>query len=176
MERQSFFSDNGNRKTIFLNDTNFSFPRSKNFSGNPEKNRFGGNTRQAQIEIRDPQMAQDIIDSGVRVSVWQRNEESDPVYSITAIAKYRNRNGEELQSPPEIILISGQTRRHLTEETVKMLDGIRTERVDVTIAACLNDKGTYTNYIRTMHVYQALGDDPLAGEMFDDEDEEIPFA
>lgn len=161
----SFLKDNGNRKTIYLENTRLIFQT--NFEGDPSKDKFGSNSRTATVVIQEPELAQDLINAGIRVNAYER-EDRDTQYSMKLIASYRNRQGEPVQYPPEIILISGKAREVLTEETVGRLDHIRTGRIDVTIGSSLNNRDTFTNYIRTMHVYQDFGDDPLAGRFADE--------
>lgn len=178
-------------KTIAIDDTRFIF--ATNFSGLPENDRFGDTRRKANVLIPDPEQAKDLIKSGFKVRETKPRQDDDPDefvpdYFVTAVLKYRNRNGLPVKYPPKVYLVSGDADPILLdEETVGQIDAMRIKNVNIILNAYEYDpvNNAYSLYIRTMYVEQDLDDDPYAAryrsrrqamdDEYDEDGERLPF-
>ena len=157
-------------KTLAIDNTKFIF--ATNFAGDPTKDRYNDARPKANIIIPDPEQAKDLIKAGVRVRETRPRPDDDPddfqpEYFITALLKYRGKNGLPVKYPPKVFLVSGDSEPVLLdEETVKQIDTMRVHNVNVILNSYEYDAGKLSLYIRTMYVEQDLYDDPYAHRWF----------
>lgn len=148
------------RKVIFIDDTKFIYQT--NFSGDPDRDRFGSDTRKGNIIIPDINQAQELIDMGVNVrqTVPKPGEEDGFVttYFANITANY------ESNWPPKIYLVTGDSEpRLLDENTVKLIDTCYVRNVNAVLNPYFNpNTGRCSLYIKTMYVEQDMDDDPYA--------------
>ena len=155
---------------VFIDNTRFIFKT--NFSGDPKRDNFGSDRRKASVIIPDPELAKELIKSGFTVKETGPREDDDPntfvpEFHTTVLLSYRDRNGEEVRYPPKVYLVSGDNEpRLLDEESVREIDEMRIENVDVVLNPYQHNvnEGRKTLYIRTMYVVQKLDDDPYAAK------------
>ena len=164
-------------KIISIENTRFIFKR--NFSGDPERDRFKSSQRKANVVIPDIEQAREMIDAGFNVKLTKPKEGEEegfvPRYYVSVTVNY------DSTWPPKVFLVSGDNDpRPLDEETIGMLDTIPVENVDVILNPREWSPNRYTLYVRTMYVTQGLSDDPFAAKYarrsrkFDPAEEEYP--
>lgn len=157
-----------NSGNIAIDNTQFIFRT--NFSGNPANDRYGDSRRKANLLIPDPAQAQALIEDGFKVRQTSPRPDDDPntfvpKFYITALLKYRDKNGVPMKYPPKVYLVEPEREPVLlNEETVNMIDDIRVKNVKVILNSYEYDpiNGGRSLYIRTMYVEQDLEDDPYA--------------
>ena len=147
-------------KLISIENTRFIFET--NFSGDPERDRFGSFSRKVNIIIPDVEQANDLIDAGFNVRETKpRQDEGDdfePTYFVAARINY------DTDWPPKIYLVSGDAEpRLLDEDTVDILDHTYVRNVNVVLNPYTNTRtNTKSLYVRTMYVEQDIEEDPFA--------------
>ena len=152
---------------IYLDDTNFKRwgkMASTNLAGDPNRNKWHNDTRDCELVIPDEQLALEMIDLGFNVRKTGELEDSiyPTEYYIRAIANYKTSN-----NPPRIYLVEPNCPPVLMdEESVGRIDLIDVSNVNVVLNSWVNQKGTYTLFIDTMYVEQALQNDPYAERYF----------
>lgn len=148
------------RRLITIEDTNFIWRT--NFSGDPERDGFGNDARQANIVIPDEGMAKDLADEGFNIKVTKPREGEEegftPRYYVSVKINFDSFN------PPRIYLVSGDADPLLLdEESVDILDRCEVLNVNATLSPYENPKtGRKSLYVRTMYVEQDIEDDPFA--------------
>lgn len=156
------------RNMIAIDNTRFIFQT--NFAGDPQKDRFGDSRRKCNILIPDPDQARDLVKAGFTVRETKPRQDEDPSdfqpeYFVTAILKYRNRNGIPVKYPPKVYLVNEYNEPMLqTEDTIALLDDMRISNVNVILTPYEYDPANHgmSLYIRTMYVEQDMDDDPYA--------------
>ena len=161
-------------KMIAIENSRFIFKT--NFSGDPERDRYGSSVRKGNLVIPDPMQARELIDAGFNVKMTKprEGEEEDfvPTYYVSVIVNF------DSNWPPNIYLVNERGEaRPLDDETISTIDKIRVKNVN----AILNPhkwKDGFTMYVKTMYVEQSLEDDPFASRYAkadEDEPEALPF-
>ena len=147
-------------KLIRIDDTNFIYWT--NFAGDPDRDRFGSDTRRANIIIPDPAQARELMDAGFNVRRTEPKEgEEDgfiPTYFVAVNASY------DSKWPPKIYLVSGNSEPVLLDEdTVGTIDDCRVRNVNVILNPYYSAKTRrFSLYVRTMYVEQDVESDPFA--------------
>lgn len=158
------------RRLISIEDTNFIFRT--NFSGDPERDRFGSMERRANIKIPDYNQAMDLIDMGFNVKCTKPKEGEEegfiPEYYIAVKVNY------DTKFPPKICLVSGDSEPvDLNQDTVGQIDYCYVRNVNVVLNPYTNPiTGHSSMYVRTMYVEQDIADDPFAHRYVRRRDEE----
>ncbi len=148
------------RRLISIENTNFIWMT--NFAGDPERDSFGSDARQANIIIPDHMQARMLIDEGFNVKSTRPKEGEEegfiPTYYVNVKVNY------DTNWPPKIYLVSGNSEpRELTEETVALIDRAYVRNVNAVLNPYQNARtGTKSLYVRTMYVEQDIEDDPFA--------------
>ena len=148
------------RKLVSIEDTNFIY--STNFSGDPERDSFGNDARQANIIIPDPEMAEELRTEGFNVKETKPREGDEegfePTYFVVVKVNFDSFN------PPRIYLVSGDADPLLLdEESIDILDRCQILNVNATLNPYENPRtGRKSLYVRTMYVEQDLEEDPFA--------------
>lgn len=148
------------RKLISIEDTNFIWRT--NFSGDPERDSFGSDARQANLIIPNPAMAEDLIAEGYNIKHTkpQEGEEEgfEPRYFVSVKVNFNSFN------PPRIYLVSGDADPLLLDkESIDILDRCQVLNVNATLNPYENPRtGRKSLYVRTMYVEQDIEDDPFA--------------
>lgn len=148
------------RKLISLEDTNFIWMT--NFSGDPERDNFGSDARQANIIIPDPALAEELLAEGYNVKQTKPREGEEegfePRYFISIKVNFDSFN------PPRIYLVSGDADPLLLdEESIDIIDRCQVLNVNATLNPYENPRtGRKSLYVRTMYVEQDIEDDPFA--------------
>ena len=156
------------KRLISIENTNFIFRT--NFSGDPERDSFGSDTRKANVIIPDPDQAQELIDAGfnVRSTKPKPGEEEGfvPTYFVSVNVNY------DTDWPPKIYLVTGNSEpRLLDEESIDILDKCYVLNVNVILNPYQNQRnGRSSLYVRTMYVEQDIEDDPFAHRYLRDEE------
>lgn len=151
-----------NRKNVInIDDTRFIF--NTNFSGDPERDRFGSNRRVFNIVIPDPQQAEALIALGVNVKQTRPNPNRvyEGEFRPTFYAKV-NVNMES-DYPPHIYWISPDGNRiQCTADMLRELDYIRVKKVDCQCKLYRSSRHpeTMSLYADILYVYQDLDYDP----------------
>lgn len=148
------------KRLIRIDDTKFIYIT--NFSGDPDRDRFGNAARRANLIIPDHDQAREMIDAGFNVKRTEpRPDEEEgfvPTYFVAVNINY------DTDWPPKIYLVSGDAEpRLLDEESVGILDKFRAINVNAVLNPYYNQRtGRSSLYVRTMYVEQDLEDDPYA--------------
>lgn len=157
---------NTNTSIIALDNTRFIY--ATNLAGDPRADRFGDARPKANIIIPDPDQAKELIKAGIKVRETRPRQDDDPdtfqpEYFVTALLKYRTRDGAKVKYPPKVYLVSGDSEPVLLDEdSVKQIDTMRVQNVNVILNPYEYEPGKVSLYIRTMYVEQRLDDDPYA--------------
>ena len=164
---------------LFVENTRFIF--NTNFSGDPNRDKYGSSERKANLVIPDIAMARQLIDEGFNVKMTKPRdgdeEEFVPTYYIVVKLAYRNRNGEPKQWPPKVLLVVGDSVTELDEESV---DYAWIDRVNVVLNKYESERGK-SLYIKTLEVFQHVEDDPILarharkGQVMHDSDNDVNF-
>ena len=154
----AFNNEQNERKLISIEDTSFIFET--NFSGDPERDRFGSFARKVNIVIPDIDQANELIEAGFNVRETKpRPDDEDfvPTYFVAARINY------DTEWPPKIYLVSGDAEpRLLDEDSVGILDHIYVRNVDVVLNPYTNARtNTKSLYVRNMYVTQDIEEDPF---------------
>lgn len=145
---------------IKIEDARFIF--NTNFAGDPERDSFGSDARQANITIPDYEQAMDLLEEGFNVKQTKPKpgEEEDfvPTYFVNIKVNYNT------DWPPKIYLVSGDSEPvELTEDTISTLDRCYVLNVNAILNPYENSRtGRKSLYVRTMYVEQDIEDDPFA--------------
>lgn len=118
----------------------------KNFSGKPGKFNKDGQRNFALI-IPDPQQAENLMNEGWNIRV-NETWDDQPVYYLNVSVAYNH-------SKPMIILVSGNNRTLLDEDTVEMLDWAEILNIDLIIRPYnweINGNKGVKAYLKTMYV------------------------
>ena len=148
------------KKLIRIDNTRFIYQT--NFSGDPERDRFGSVARKANVVIPDAEQAEELLAAGFNVKQTKpRPDEEDdfvPTYFVPVVANY------DSAWPPKVYLVSGnQEPRLLDAETVGLIDRCYVLNVNVMLNPYTNSRtGKSSLYIRTMYVEQDVEEDPYA--------------
>lgn len=133
-----------------------------NFSGDPERDRFGSEARQLNLVIPDEEQARDLIDEGYNVKQTRPREddgdEFEPTYYVNVKLNYNS------DYPPRVYLVSGDSEPVLLdEESVDMLDRCYILNINVVLNPYHNQRTDRKSlYVRTMYVEQDVEEDPFA--------------
>ena len=167
---------------LFVENTRFIF--STNFSGDPNRDKYGNTERKANLVIPDISMARQLIDEGFNVKMTKPREGDEegfvPTYDVVIKLAYRNRNGEPKQWPPKVLLVVEDSVTELDEESVSCIDYAWIDRVNVVLNKYESDRGK-SLYIKTMEVFQRVEDDPILarharkGRIMHDPDDDVNF-
>lgn len=151
------------RQKVNIDDTRFIF--STNFSGDPERDRFGSKTRRANVVIPTKEQAQALLLMGVNVKMTKPNPERqyddpfEPEYYVPIIVNM------ESKWPPHVFWITPEGRKlQCTIDTIGQLDYIRTKNVCVQANLVENKRnpGAFSLYADVMYVEQDVDADPYA--------------
>lgn len=150
------------RNLITIENSRFIFQT--NFSGDPKRDRFGSDARQANLVIPSQEQAMQLLDMGFNVRETKprpgEEEEFVPTYFINVKANY------DTEWPPKIYIIAGDSDRQLLdEESVGCIDTAYILNVDAVLNPYENQRtGTKSLYVRTMYVTQDVEEDPFAAK------------
>ena len=148
------------RRLISIENTNFIWRT--NFSGDPERDSFGNDARQANLIIPDEEQALELMREGFNVKKTKPREGEEegfvPTYYVSIKVNY------DTNWPPKICLVSGDSEPvELTEETIDILDKCYVLNVNAILNPYQNPRtGRSSLYVRTMYVEQDIEDDPFA--------------
>lgn len=148
------------RRLISIENTNFIWRT--NFSGDPERDTYGSDARQANIIIPDPEQAMQLIEEGFNVKSTKPREGEEegfvPTYFVSIKVNY------DTEWPPKIYLVSGDAEPVLLDErTISHLDRCYVLNVNAILNPYQNQRtGRSSLYVRTMYVEQDIEDDPFA--------------
>lgn len=162
-------------KIITIENTRFIF--ATNFSGDPERDTYGDDSRKANIIIPTKEQADDLAEQGFnvkRTSPKPGEEEGFvPAYFIAVRVNYNS------EWPPKIYLVSGNSEpRLLDESTISTLDKIYVTNVNAVLNPYYSERNkTWSLYVKTMYVEQDVDDDPFVARYrkSNNEDEVLPF-
>ena len=116
------------RKIIAIDDTRFIFKT--NFSGDPERDRFGSDARKANVMIPSEEQARELADMGFNVKMTKPREGQEEDFMPTAFVPIRV--NYDSYYPPKVYLVSGNAEPVLLdEETIGTLDGVYVANVNV---------------------------------------------
>lgn len=150
----------GEKKIISIENTRFIWKT--NFSGDPERDSFGSDARQASIVIPDPDLAEELMDEGFNIKMTKskpgEEEGFEPTYYVTVKVNY------DTNWPPKIYLVSGDNEPLLLDEdSVDLIDSCYVINVNAVLNPYHNPRTNKKSlYVRTMYVEQDLEDDPFA--------------
>lgn len=151
-----------NNMTVEFENTHFIFQT--NFSGDPNRDRFGSNRRKVNIVIPTKQMADDLASRGINVRQTRPKPDRvyedgfDVTYFVTVIIYM------ESKWPPRIYWVTPAGNCiEMDVNTISQMDYIRVKKVD-----CLckmvekkNNPGEYSLYANIMYVTQDMNPDPF---------------
>lgn len=145
---------------IVIEGTTFIFKT--NFSGDPERDKYGSDQRKANLIIPDIELARELIDEGFNVKLTKPKEGEEegfvPKYFISIKLNY------ESKWPPRVYLVTSSGKSvPLDAKSVECIDYMWVENVNVVLNKYegLNGKSLY---IRSMEVFQMVDDDPIAAK------------
>lgn len=164
-----------NSKIITIENTRFIFIT--NFSGDPERDAYGDDSRKANIIIPTKEQADDLAEQGFNVKYTSpkpgEEEGFNPTYFIAVRVNY------DSEWPPKIYLVSGNAEpRLLDESTISTLDKIYVTNVNAVLNPYYSERNkTWSLYVKTMYVEQDIDDDPFAARYrkSNNEEETLPF-
>jgi hypothetical protein len=159
------------RKIIAIDDTRFIFKT--NFSGDPERDRFGSDARKANVIIPNEEQARELADMGFNVKVTKPREGQEEDFVPTAFVPIRV--NYDSYYPPKVYLVSGNAEPVLLdEETIGTLDGVYVANVNVILNPYQNKQtGKLSLYVKTMYVEQNIDEDPYASRYGKRRDEDM---
>lgn len=148
------------KKLIAIENTKFIFKT--NFSGDPERDSYGNDSRKANIIIPTEAQALELKEEGFNVKQTAPKDPDDenyiPRYFVQVSANYAS------DWPPQIWLVSGNAAPVLLDETsVGIIDKVYVTNVNIVLNPYLNQKTKKNSlYIKTMYVEQDVESDPFA--------------
>lgn len=154
------------KRLIMLEDTEFIY--TTNFSGDPERDRFGSDARKVNIVIPTEEQALRMISEGINVRQTNPPEGEEegfvPKYFVAATLNYGSK------FPPKVYLVSGDAEpRELDEQSVGILDDCSIKNVNAVLNPWDNVRtGRKSLFVKTMYVEQDISDDPFRGRYFND--------
>lgn len=164
---------------VFIEDSKFIF--NTNFEGNPDKDKYRSAQRKGNVRLTEEQ-AKDLIAKGYNVKKTKPKEgyedEYEPQYYISVKMKWKS---EGAKSDPRVFLISGDNSVRLDANSVRMIDDIWVEKVNIKANPYVNkNDGRISLYINVMYVWQNIDEDPWANkygtvDAVEPDDDEIPF-
>ena len=116
------------RQKVNIDDTRFIF--TTNFSGDPERDRFGSDQRRVNVVIPTEELAQHLLDLGVKVKQTKPNPERtyDEPFVPTLYVPVNIKMDSKW--PPHIYWVTTAGKRLLcNEDTISQLDFIRVKNV-----------------------------------------------
>ena len=142
----------------------------KNFEGRGDTfNREGD--RNFSLRLRDPDTADALIEKGWKVKIKDgREEDEGPFMRLPIKVKFTDYG-------PNVYLWTGNRRNELNEETIRMLDQIEIDHVNMDVRPYdweINGRTGRTAYLQTIEVFQRVN-------RFDERyakmtaDEQLPF-
>lgn len=165
-----------NSKIITIENTRFIF--TTNFSGDPDRDNYGDDSRKANIIIPTKEQADDLAEQGFNIKCTNpkpgEEEGFIPAYFIAVRVNY------DSEWPPKVYLVSGNAEpRLLDEETISILDKIYVTNVNAVLNPYYSERNkTWSLYVKTMYVEQDVDDDPFAAryrKANDTEEEVLSF-
>lgn len=145
----------------------------KNFAGKPSQ--FSPEGRRSFSVVVNEELANALKQDGWNVKPLKKRDENDPQnYHLPVAVFYGN-------YPPNVVMISGNSKIPLDESTIQTIDYAEIKRIDLTIRPRTYEVGGRSGvkaYLKTMYVtieedeldaeYAVIGEEP-----FDEED--MPF-
>lgn len=147
------------RKLISIENTKFIFRT--NFSGDPDRDKYGSTVRKGNVIIPDHIQARELIDAGFNVKMTKPREAEDegfaPKYFVSVIVNY------DSERPPKVYLVSGDAEPVLLdEESIAAIDSCYVLNVNVTLNPYYNQRTDRNSlYVKTMYVEQDMEEDPF---------------
>lgn len=151
------------RQKVNIDDTRFIF--ATNFSGDPNRDRFGSDKRRVNVVIPNQELVDYLLSLGVNVKQTNPNPErtyDEPFVPTYFIPVTVNMNS---QWPPHVYWITTTGKRLLCNiDTIGQLDYIRVKNVCVqaNLVEKRNSPGEYSLYADVMYVEQDADPDPYA--------------
>ena len=148
------------KRLISIENTNFIWKT--NFAGDPDRDSFGSDARQANVIIPDHMQARELINEGFNVKSTRPKEGEEegfvPTYFVSIKVNY------DTNWPPKIYLVSGNAEPvELNESTIDLIDRAYVRNVNVILNPYQNQRtGSKSLYVRTMYVEQDIEEDPFA--------------
>lgn len=151
------------RQKVNIDDTNFIF--TTNFSGDPNRDRFGSTMRRVNVIVPTVEKARELEDLGVTVKQtkpnpeWTYDEPFQPTLFVSVNIKI------DSKWPPHIYWITTKGKRLLCNaENLGQLDFIRVKNVclQANLVEKKNFPGEYSLYADIMYVEQDKDPDPYA--------------
>lgn len=169
-----------NNDLICIENTRFIFKT--NFSGDPERDNYGNDTRCANIIIPDEEQARELAERGFNVRQTKpkpgQEEDFEPTYFVKIIVNF------DSKWPPKIVLVSGDSEpQKLDEESIDTLDKVYVLNVNALLNPYINKKKKDAKpslYVKTLYVEQDVEDDPFAARYarkrpVNNDEEGLPF-
>lgn len=148
----------------------------RNFAGRPDKYNRDGGKRNFAVIIDDPEFADELEAAGWKLKRREpRDEGGDEFITLRVNVNYGYK-------PPKIYLVVGNKKPVLlNEDTVGELDAIdRDDILDIKLS-CVPHPWSNSNgegisaYCKTMYVFVEPDEFADELELFDEEDDEVPF-
>ena len=151
------------RQKVNIDDTRFIF--TTNFSGDPNRDRFGSDKRRVNVVVPNQELVDHLLSLGVKVRQTNPNPErtyDEPFVPTYFVPVTVNMNS---QWPPHVYWITTTGKRLLCDiDTIGQLDFIRVKNVCVqaNLVEKRNSPGEYSLYADVMYVEQDADPDPYA--------------
>lgn len=170
-----------NYRNHIVNIDNTRFIFDTNFSGDPNRDRFGSNRRYFNIVIPTKEQADALAAAGVNVKETRPNpdrvyeNEFQPTYFVRVIVNM------ESKWPPRVFWISPNgSKLQCTPENISQLDYIRVKNVccQAKLYEQKNRPGAYSLYCDILYVEQDVNYDPYYQRYANPEpasDDDLPF-
>lgn len=145
--------------------------RFRNFTGEPTKFDKVGGKRTFSV-VLDSETAERLRDDGWNVKTWEPDGAEEPMYHLPVEISYKI-------YPPKILMISGNKKTRLQEDTVSALQYAEFTKLQLIIRPyCweVNGKSGIKAYLKAM--YATIEEDEFEKDyrnLEEDDDEEIPF-
>ena len=166
------------RQKVNIDDTRFIF--TTNFSGDPERDRFGSDQRRVNVVIPTEELAQHLLDLGVKVKQTKPNPERTYDEPFVPMLYVPVNIKMDSKWPPHIYWVPTACKRLLcNEDTISQLDFIRVKNVclQANLVEKRNFPGEYSLYADVMYVEQDADADPYAERyaQYAEPAPEVPF-